>query len=117
MPHPVKTKRVYEAPEPQDGYRVLVDRLWPRGIKKEDLQYDRWMKEIAPSTDLRKWFHQHPDSWDRFVELYQAELSHPERRQLLDELRQISDRQPVTLLYASRDTSHNHANFIAAMLA
>lgn len=104
----IKIKRVYEDFEESDGYRILVDRLWPRGMKKENLHYDIWAKDITPSTALRKWYHQDLDkNWDTFVAAYQRELSNmPNMDTYVDE---IKKHPVVTLLYASKDPTHNHA--------
>lgn len=104
---PVKTKRIYEDPEPGDGYRVLVDRLWPRGVSKEEARLDEWMKEIAPSTELRKWFDHEDSRYDEFKSRYKEELS--AKDELVKQLIQKAEKQPVTLLYAARDKAHNQA--------
>ena len=104
----VKLKRVYEDMDKSDGYRVLVDRLWPRGMRKEALHYDLWDKDISPSPNLRKWFHENPDEhWESFKTLYQKELSESQAAKSFVE--EIKKRDTVTLLYASRETQHNHA--------
>ena len=103
----IKLKRAYEAPSPDDGTRILVDRLWPRGISKEKAALDQWMKEIAPSTELRKWLHHDPQRWDEFHHRYIEELrQHPD---LVAELRSLVREGTVTLVYAARDETHNHA--------
>ena len=103
----IKLKRAYERPAPGDGTRVLVDRLWPRGISKGAAAIDHWFKEIAPSTQLRKWFGHDPERWAEFRYRYRAELrGHGD---LLAEIRAFADRGPVTLVYAARDDQHNHA--------
>ena len=101
-------KRAYEPEAATDGYRILVDRLWPRGMSHETLHYDEWDKELAPSNDLREWYHEDPDKrWDGFVDRYKAELkANPEFEVLV---RHIADMPKVTLLYASHDTEHNNA--------
>jgi len=106
---PVKIKRIYEPRSDEDGYRILVDRLWPRGIKKEDVHIDKWMKEIAPSTELRKWFHREPeaDHWQQFVKAYNAELKKSVAVEEL--LTDIENHQTVTLLYAAKSEEQNHA--------
>lgn len=111
----LRLKRVYEAPEPGDGTRVLVDRLWPRGIAREKARIDLWLKDIAPSDALRKRFHGHPDEWEAFREAYAFELEGAQAAigELLDRLRQGQ----VTLLYAARDESHNNAVALKAWLA
>ncbi|MCA1494325.1 DUF488 domain-containing protein [Sinorhizobium alkalisoli] len=106
----LRLKRVYEAPGPDDGTRILVDRLWPRGIAKEKARIDLWLKEIAPSDALRKRFHGKPDDWEAFCEAYAGELEGGAAQaaaagELLDRLAQ----GPVTLLYAARDESRNNA--------
>jgi uncharacterized protein YeaO (DUF488 family) len=103
----VNIKRIYEPFSKADGYRILVDRLWPRGIKKEDAHIDKWMKEIAPSTELRQWFHHGADNWDQFVMKYHAELNKSGAVEEL--LADISEHKTVTLLYAVRDEHQNHA--------
>lgn len=110
----IKIKRVYEAKESADGFRILVDRLWPRGIKKEDLDVDIWLKEIAPSAELRKWFHHDISKWKTFQSKYTAELKQsvalPELLQLIEKHKQ------VTLLYSAKDEAHNQATVIKAFL-
>lgn len=110
----IRTKRIYDEPDSADGYRVLVDRLWPRGIRKEDLAIDDWAKDLAPSTELRKWFHQTPEAFDEFAQRYREELAGAEQpgRALLA----AAKRQTLTLLYGSRDTERNHAILLAEWL-
>jgi len=103
----VRIKRIYEEPGQADGFRVLVDRLWPRGIKKETAAIDAWMRELAPSTELRKWFSHDPLRWTEFRRRYLRELK--EHADALKTLRQRAQRQPVTLLYAAKDVDINHA--------
>ena len=104
----VRTKRIYEAPATGDGYRVLVDRIWPRGVSKARSAIDRWLKEIAPSAQLRGWFGHDPKKWRTFVMRYRAELR--TRPQALRALRAlVRDHRSVTLLYAARDVRHNNA--------
>ncbi|AUW42610.1 DUF488 domain-containing protein [Rhizobium leguminosarum] len=102
----VRIKRVYEAPATADGERILVDRIWPRGLSRKDASLDRWMKDVAPSTELRKWFDHRVDRWEEFQDRYQKELS---CNSALGELRGLVSSQDVTLLYAARDHDHNHA--------
>jgi len=110
----IRMKRIYEPAEPTDGFRVLVDRLWPRGVKKESAGLDLWAKEIAPSHELRKAFHSGYDSWQEFAVKYRAELSdNPALRNFIDTIR---DKQAVTLLFAGKDTEHTHVKVIADML-
>ncbi len=103
----IKVKRVYELEGTSEGRRFLVERLWPRGIKKEKLHMDAWLKDVAPSQALRQWFGHDPAKWEEFQRRYRAELeSHPEAwRPILDAARQGE----VTLLYSARDTEHNNA--------
>lgn len=104
----VKIKRVYEPEEATDGYRVLVDKLWPRGVRKENLHYDLWAKEIAPSPALRQWYHEQPEErWTEFRTKYLRELE--ASGAMRDFLGQIRGEKSVTLLYASRNAMENHA--------
>lgn len=105
-PH-VQIKRIYDPADPADGFRVLVDRLWPRGIPKQQARLDAWARELAPSTPLRKWFHHDPERWSEFCERYREELR--EQAAQLEALRQRACKQPVTLLYAAKDKQINHA--------
>ena len=103
----IKLKRAYEPPSAGDGTRVLIDRLWPRGISKQKAKLDYWMKDIAPSTELRKWFGHDPKRWAEFRRRYTAELrEHPD---LIAELRSLARKSPITLVYAAYDKSHNDA--------
>lgn len=110
----ITTKRIYEQPADSDGIRILVDRLWPRGVSKESAQLDDWMKEIAPSEELRDWFDHDPEKWGGFVDRYRAELQ--EKQHLVDELREYTDEDSVTLLYAARDETHNNAAALKTIL-
>ena len=106
----VHLKRVYDAPSPHDGARVLVDRLWPRGLTRDDAALDIWLKEVAPSNELRKWFHAHPPQWSKFRKQYLAELTTGEAHSALQQLHELAPKRGgLTLLYASKDTEHNHA--------
>jgi uncharacterized protein YeaO (DUF488 family) len=110
----LKTKRVYESAEASDGTRFLVDRLWPRGIKKEKLEIKAWLKDVAPSPNLRKWFAHDPGKWQEFQQRYRAELeSNPEAWQPILEAEKQGN---VTLLYSARDTEHNSAVLLKAYL-
>lgn len=106
----VALKRAYEAPDAEDGFRVLVDRLWPRGKTKADLRLDLWAKEVAPSTELRKWFHHDPELWEEFCRRYKAELKAPERREAIAAIvKAARGSQKLTLVYGAKDTAHNEA--------
>ena len=103
----VRLKRAYDEPDPKDGRRLLVDRLWPRGVSKSDAAIDEWVKEIAPSTALRKWFGHDPARWDEFRERYAKEIhGHAD---LLAHLRALARDEPITLVYSARDEIHNDA--------
>lgn len=110
----LRLKRVYDEASPRDGCRVLVDRIWPRGLRKERARIDHWLKEIAPSTELRKWFGHEPGRWDEFVKRYHAELD--DKPDDVAELRRLALSGPLTLLYAARDTMHNNAAALKAYL-
>jgi uncharacterized protein YeaO (DUF488 family) len=103
----VKLKRAYERPSPTDGARILIDRLWPRGVKKADAAIDEWARELAPSTALRQWFGHDPVRWKEFRERYAAELR--EHSAQLSALRDLARRTPITLVFAARDEEHNDA--------
>lgn len=103
----MKIKRVYEKPSKQDGKRILVDRLWPRGLTKEKASVDLWLKEIAPSTVLRKWFGHEPDKWKEFQKRYQGELKNNKEQVSL--LKEQVKKGPVTLVYGAKDEEHNEA--------
>lgn len=103
----IKTKRIYDEPKPEDGYRVLVDRLWPRGLTRERAHVDEWLKEAGPSNDLRKWFHDHPDKWDEFRASYTEELKR--KAGILSKIASKASKGRVTLLYSFRDDQHNQA--------
>src|SRR5688500_11169348 len=102
----ISIKRVYEPASAADGKRILAERLWPRGIKKASLKLDRWIREVAPSTELRKWFGHDPEKWTVFQERYAAELDASPQAWM--ELLQIAKTEPVTLLFSSRDAEHNN---------
>lgn len=112
MPHAiltenVKLSRAYEPPSRSDGKRVLIDRLWPRGVKKSEAKIDQWLMDIAPSTALRKWFGHEPGRWPEFQDRYAAEVR--QHSELLDDLRKLAGEGPVTLVFAARDEAHNDA--------
>ena len=103
----IKMKRVYEKPDQEDGRRILVDRLWPRGLTKEKASVDLWLKDIAPSTELRKWFGHDPSKWEEFKSRYLSELR--ENSESIQTLRQELKKGKVTLLYGAKDEEHNEA--------
>lgn len=108
--------RVYDLSPVMPGKRVLVDRVWPRGVKKEDLHLDMWMRDVAPSTSLRKWFGHDPKRWDEFQRRYRAELRRPEQKARVDELVSMARNAPLTLLYSARDEEHNQALALSRVL-
>lgn len=110
----IQTKRVYEAPRASDGLRVLVDRLWPRGVSKDRAAIDVWAKELAPTASLRKWFDHEPAKFDEFRRRYLSELD--DRQVALDELLRRAGGEPITLVYAARDPQHNHARVLQTAL-
>jgi uncharacterized protein YeaO (DUF488 family) len=105
----IKIKRVYEESEISDGQRILVDRLWPRGARKDKAHIDAWLKDLAPSHDLRQWFAHDPDRWSGFQQRYLAELKHPEKTPVLEDLLSRARRGTVTLVYAAHDQERNNA--------
>jgi len=110
----VMTKRVYAPASPQDGTRVLVDRIWPRGLRKESAALDLWLKEIAPSTELRKWYGHRPERWSEFKTRYEKELAH--RQAELEKLIGLVRDGPVTLLYAAHDGERSNAEALRQYL-
>ena len=110
----IQLKRVYEEPAKSDGTRILVDRLWPRGLTKEKARVDLWLKEVAPSNDLRKWFNHDPTKWAEFRARYKSELRH--NRTQLTLLKQAVAKGPATLLYGAKDTEHNEAIVLQDLL-
>ena len=103
----IRLKRAYEPPTAEDGTRILVERLWPRGVGKDKASIDPWPREIAPSTELRKWYGHDPDRWEEFCLRYWAELD--QKEDLLDDLKQKLKEGPVTFVFAARDEEHNSA--------
>ena len=102
-------KRIYDPPSPRDGHRVLIDRLWPRGLTKEKAHITEWLKDVAPSHELRRWLASHPDEWAEFEHRYRAELAAPELQEQLAHLRAIAKSKTLTLLFAKRNEEHNNA--------
>ncbi len=109
-------KRIYEVPSIEDGRRILVDRLWPRGLKKDAAKIDDWLKDIAPSHELRKWFAHEADKWPEFERRYRDELLSDEKNNQLAQLASIAGSEPVTLLYAAKDTQRNNAVVLQKIL-
>jgi uncharacterized protein YeaO (DUF488 family) len=111
----MQIKRVYDKPEKSDGFRVLVDRLWPRGLTKAKAHVDLWMKEIAPSDELRQWFHHEEGNWSAFEKKYKAELA--KKKELLNKLKELqTEHGTVTLVYGSKDEKQNQAVVLAGMI-
>jgi uncharacterized protein YeaO (DUF488 family) len=103
----IRLKRAYEEPSKDDGTRILVERLWPRGVSKERAAIDLWLKEIAPGAELRRWYGHDPDKWEEFQRRYRAELA--DKGEVLDELKRRLKEGPITFVYAARDEDHNSA--------
>jgi uncharacterized protein YeaO (DUF488 family) len=114
---PVRIARVYDAPGADDGARVLVDRLWPRGLTKEAAALDEWLRDVAPSTELRKWYGHDPSLLDEFTARYRAELAEAPAADALGSLRELSERGPIVLLTASKTVDISHAAVLADLLS
>jgi uncharacterized protein YeaO (DUF488 family) len=112
----VAVKRVYESPAKKDGTRVLVDRLWPRGLRKQEAAIESWLRDLAPSNELRKWFHAQPERWADFRKRYLKELSAPKAQAALNKLYDLERRGMLTLLYASKNEEHNNATVLRDLL-
>lgn len=110
----VQLKRAYEPPSPRDGTRVLVDRIWPRGVRKNRARIDAWLRDVAPSTALRQWFGHDPVRWSEFRRRYRAELKR--HKECLAELRAIARKGPITLVFGARDERHNQAVVLKELL-
>lgn len=110
----IAIKRVYEEPSAEDGYRVLVDRLWPRGLSRDRARLDEWAKDLAPSSELRRWFAHDPQRWQAFARRYRRELE--DRQETLDRLLQACGDRRLTLLFSARDEKHNQAVILAEVL-
>ncbi|MFE2756949.1 DUF488 domain-containing protein [Actinosynnema sp. NPDC059335] len=117
MSHRVRVRRVYDGVERDRAVRVLVDRVWPRGVRKDDLSLDDWAKDLAPSTDLRKWYAHDVDRFAEFRRRYRAELDAPPGRSALRELRDRARGRALTLLTATKDVEHSHAAVLAELLS
>ena len=111
----IQIKRVYEQPDAGDGTRILVDRLWPRGLTKEKAKVDLWLKDVAPSTELRKWFAHDPAKWAEFQTRYREELK--KDKEQISQLKQEAAKGPITLVYGARDQEHNEAVVLQKLLS
>ncbi|MFI6873784.1 DUF488 domain-containing protein [Streptomyces sp. NPDC050400] len=117
-PGPFPVRRVYDPAAPADGTRLLVDRLWPRGVSKERAHVDEWLKDIAPSKELRSWYHEDRDGrYDAFAERYRAELTEPVRADLVEHVRELAGRGTVTLVTSVKDIEHSHVPVLVRHLA
>jgi uncharacterized protein YeaO (DUF488 family) len=114
--HKVQVRRAYDAPEASDGKRVLVDRLWPRGLSKERAELDEWCKQVSPSTELRKWYAHDPDKFEEFAHRYRAELDDDEHAEALDDLRAYAASGTLTLLTAAKRSDISEATVLAELL-
>lgn len=113
----VALKRVYDEAAPEDGTRVLVERLWPRGVSKERARVDLWLREVAPSAELRQWYGHDPERWEEFRRRYLAELDGEEQQAGLARLREVARQGPLTLVFAARDAEHSNAAVLRDLLA
>ena len=113
----VRVGRVYDAPSPEDGRRVLVDRLWPRGVRKDDPRVDEWLRDIAPSTELRRWYGHEPALFEEFARRYEAELAEPAQAGALSALQELAAAGPITLVTATREPAISHLAVLARLLA
>ena len=113
----LSVKRVYESKEAGDGVRILVDRLWPRGLRSAEAGINEWMKDVAPSDDLRKWFAHDPEKWPEFKRKYAGELSEPSKAALLKRIAKLAASGNVTLVYSAKDTEHNNARVLEELIA
>ena len=111
----IQIKRVYEQSAGDDGYRVLIDRLWPRGLSKENAHVDLWLKEVAPSTELRKWYHHDPEKWDEFDQRYRMELN--DKKELLQQIKELEkEHKTITLLYGFKEKERSQATVLIDVL-
>lgn len=109
----LKIKRAYDPPSPEDGKRILIDRLWPRGLKKEEARLDEWLKDLAPSTELRKWFGHDPAKWGEFKKRYRKELTG--KTELIKRIKSEARKDTVTLVFSAKDAEHSNAAFLKEM--
>jgi len=114
--HEVLVRRVYDRTEPDEGVRVLVDRVWPRGLRKDGANLDEWIRDVAPSTELRKWYSHDPEKFDQFRSQYRRELENPTKRAALEHLRTLLEDNPLTLLTTTTDAEHSNATVLAELL-
>lgn len=114
--HRVQVRRIYDPPESDDGRRVLVDRLWPRGVSKANAHLDEWLKDVSPSTDLRHWFHSHREEYEEFARRYEAELAAPDAARALAHLSELAGQGPLTLLTAAKEPDHSHTSVLVRQL-
>ena len=114
--HPIRVRRAYDAPEPDDGARVLVDRIWPRGVSKQAAHLQEWAKDVAPSDELRRWYGHDPGKFEEFRRRYLAELDQPAERAAVDRLRGLAAKGPVTLITASKAVQISEAAVLADLL-
>jgi len=112
----LKIKRAYDKPEPDDGKRILIDRLWPRGISKSEAEIDEWLKDLGPTTELRKWFGHDPEKWEEFKRKYIQELSNPDKGAILRNIARTAEHTSVTLVYSARDTEHSDVKVIEELV-
>jgi uncharacterized protein YeaO (DUF488 family) len=112
----LKIKRAYDKPEAADGKRILIDRLWPRGVSKAEAGVDEWLKDLGPSTGLRKWFSHDPEKWEEFKTKYIIELSAPDKASLLESIARSAEHADVTLIYSARDTEHSDVKVLEELI-
>ena len=113
----IKIKRIYDPVSKDDGKRILVDRLWPRGVKKEKAAIDEWLKDIAPSDELRKWFSHDPEKWQEFKKRYKKELSDSDKIDLIKKLKAEAKKGTITFLFAAKDTEHDNAMVLKEVMS
>jgi uncharacterized protein YeaO (DUF488 family) len=113
----IRIKRIYESrsPSPEDGKRIFVDRLWPRGLKKEEVVFDEWLKDISPSNELRKWFGHDPARWEEFKRKYKKELE--DKGEIIDDLKREAGQGTITFLYSAKDEEHNNAVILKEIIS
>jgi len=112
----LKLKRAYEPVESTDGKRILIDRLWPRGVSKSEARVDEWLKDLAPSTELRTWFGHDPQKWEEFRKRYIKELSSPDKTGLLEDIARRARRETITLIYSAKDTEHSDVKVLEQLI-